>query len=67
MKSLNENLRELEVKKRQLEEQVDSLNEEVNQMKASEQMHKVSFNFCKLQPLLTFLSEGCFRETPRRD
>jgi hypothetical protein len=40
-KSLNESLRELEVKKRQLEEHIDSLNEEVTQMKASEQMHKV--------------------------
>lgn len=42
-KSLNESLRELEVKKRLLEEQIDSLNEEVTQMKASEQMHKVKF------------------------
>lgn len=41
-KSLNESLRELEVKKRLLEEQIDSLNEEVTQMKASEQMHKVA-------------------------
>ena len=41
MKSLNESAREVEAKKRALEEQVDSLNEEITQMKAAEQMHKV--------------------------
>ena len=41
MKSLNESAREVEAKKRTLEEQVDSLNEEITQMKAAEQMHKV--------------------------
>jgi hypothetical protein len=41
MKSLNESAREVEAKKRALEEQVDALNEEITQMKAAEQMHKV--------------------------
>jgi hypothetical protein len=42
MKSLNESIREVEVKKRTLEETVDSLNEEITQRKAAEQMHKVN-------------------------
>ena len=41
MKSLNESIREVEGKKRTLEELVDSLNEEITQLKATEQMHKV--------------------------
>merc|ERR1719273_3024874 len=39
---MTENIREVEVKKRQLEEQVDSLNEEVSHLKAAEEMHKVA-------------------------
>ena len=42
MKSLNESIREVETKKRTLEETVDSLNEEITQRKAAEQMHKVN-------------------------
>lgn len=42
MKSLNENIREGETKKRTLEEALDSLQEEVTQLKASEQMHVVA-------------------------
>ena len=42
MKSLNESIREVETKKRSLEELVDSLNEEITQRKAAEQMHKVN-------------------------
>jgi len=45
MKSLNESAREVEGKKRALEEQVDALNEEITQMKAAEQMHKVKISF----------------------
>ena len=39
---MNEAIKEVELKKRQLEEQVDSLNEEVSRMKANEEMHKVA-------------------------
>ena len=41
MKSLSENIKEVESKKRTLEEQMDALNEEVSKMKATEQMHQV--------------------------
>ncbi len=41
MKSLSENIKEVDSKKRELEEQVDSLNEEVSKLKAAEQMHQV--------------------------
>ena len=41
MKSLSENIKEVESKKRGLEEQMDALNEEVSKMKATEQMHQV--------------------------
>lgn len=44
MKSLNESIREVETKKRSLEELVDSLNEEITQRKAAEQMHKVNIS-----------------------
>ena len=39
MKSLSETMKEYEVKKRTLEEQVDSLNEEVSKAKSAEQMN----------------------------
>ena len=39
MKSLSETIKEHEVKKRALEEQVDSLNEEMSKAKSSEQMN----------------------------
>ena len=39
MKSLSETIKEHEVKKRALEEQVDSLNEEVSKAKSAEQMN----------------------------
>ena len=39
MKSLSETIKEYEVKKRALEEQVDSLNEEVSKAKSAEQMN----------------------------
>lgn len=42
MKSLNEFIKEVEAKKRSLEEQVDALTEEVSRHKATEQMHKVA-------------------------
>ena len=42
MKSLSETMKEYEVKKRTLEEQVDSLNEEVSKAKSVEQMHLVA-------------------------
>merc|ERR1711953_41113 len=42
MKSLNESIKDLDGKKRTLEEQVDTLNEDVTQLKASEQMHAVA-------------------------
>ena len=41
MKSMNESIREVESKKRTLEELVDSLNEEITQLKATKQMLKV--------------------------
>jgi uncharacterized paraquat-inducible protein A len=53
MKSLNESIREVEGKKRTLEETVDSLNEEITQIKAAEQMHKVGNNFIPVILLLT--------------
>ena len=46
MKSLNESIREVEAKKRTLEETVDSLNEEITQRKSAEQIQKVSNDFC---------------------
>jgi len=42
MKALQENMKEVENKKRQLEEAVDSLNEECAKLKAAEQMQAVS-------------------------
>merc|ERR1739844_413519 len=42
MKSLNESIKDLDGKKRQLEEQVDTLNEDVSKLKAAEQMHQVA-------------------------
>ena len=39
MKSLSETIKEHEVKKRTLEEQVDSLNEEMSKAKSAEQMN----------------------------
>ena len=42
MKSLAENIREVEAKKRSLEEQVDTLTEEVSNLKAAEKMHQVA-------------------------
>ena len=41
MRSMNESIREVESKKRTLEELVDSLNEEITQLKATKQMLKV--------------------------
>jgi prefoldin subunit 5 len=52
MKSLNESIREVETKKRTLEETVDSLNEEITQRKAAEQMHKVN-NTAQFLPRLS--------------
>lgn len=40
MKTMSETMKEVEGKKRSLEEQVDSLNEEVNKMKAAEQINQ---------------------------
>lgn len=45
MKSLNENIKDLDAQKRQLEEHVDTLNEEVSSLKASEKMAQVRL-FC---------------------
>ena len=42
MKSMAETTKEVESKKRSLEEQVDALNEEVSKLKATEQMHQVA-------------------------
>jgi len=42
MKSLNESIKDLDSKKRQLEEQVDTLNEDCSKLKASEKMHQVA-------------------------
>ena len=42
MKSLNESIKDLDSKKRQLEEQTDTLNEEVSKLKAAEKMHQVA-------------------------
>merc|ERR1712012_672074 len=42
MKSLNESIKDLDGKKRQLEEQVDTLNEDVSKLKAAEKMHQVA-------------------------
>jgi len=42
MKSLNESIKDLDGKKRSLEEQVDTLNEDVSKLKAAEQMHQVA-------------------------
>merc|ERR1719305_2275305 len=42
MKSLNESIKEGDVKKRQLEESLDALQEEVTQLKAAEQMKAVA-------------------------
>jgi kinesin family protein 5 len=42
MKSLSETLKELEGKKRSLEEQVDSVNEEVSKLKSSQQIQQVA-------------------------
>jgi len=42
MKSLNESIKDLDGKKRQLEEQTDTLNEDVAKLKASEKMHEVA-------------------------
>uniref|UniRef100_A0A646QHZ2 Kinesin-like protein n=1 Tax=Hemiscolopendra marginata TaxID=943146 RepID=A0A646QHZ2_9MYRI len=42
MKSLTESMKDVENKKRQLEEAVDTLNEECAKLKAQEQMHKMA-------------------------
>lgn len=42
MKSLSETMKEVEGKKRSLEEQVDLLNEDVSKLKAQEKMHQVA-------------------------
>ena len=42
MKTMSETMKEVESKKRSLEEQVDALNEEVSKMKALEQTHQVA-------------------------
>ncbi|CAM1154779.1 Uncharacterised protein r2_g4355 [Pycnogonum litorale] len=42
MKSLTESMKDVENKKRNLEEAVDSLNEECAKLKAAEEMHIVS-------------------------
>ncbi len=45
MKSMSESMREVDAKKRGLEDQVDALNEEVSKLKAEEQMHQVRHGF----------------------
>ena len=42
MKSLNESIKDLDGKKRQLEEQVDSLTEDISKLQAAEKMHQAT-------------------------
>ncbi len=45
MKSMSETMKEVDSKKRGLEDQVDALNEEIQKLKAEEQMHQVKAFF----------------------